>query len=205
MQSQSLSRGDGFTVREKIRPYQNFVNAFNPFLPTDTTQYFPSILSFNTANSMPEKSVDYQIPNNLKHYKVYSPNGIGLTNGFLSTQSHLQTKGNRWQISRPLNVYRQDGSSGMKLEKMFSFARWDEGRLYEKAEIFKTEALPEPKPVKASDAPRRIRKKGAGRKTANPGMETALIQWFTAYTNERSTLTRTLPETQGGHEPGQNA
>jgi len=88
---------------------------------------------------------------------------------------------------------------------MFSFARWDEGRRYEKADIFKTEILPETKPVRVMEAPKRIRKKGAGRKTANPAMETALIQWFTNYINEKSIVIRTLSQAKRSDEPGQIA
>ena len=191
--------------REKVRPYQNYINSLNPFCPTDTTQYYPSILSFNSNNSIRDKTSEFVIPNSFKQCRVSLPLGGGSILPSLPSQLPIQAKPGRWQVSPPFIIFRHHGNYSVRFEKMFSFARWDEGRHYEKADIFKAESTPETRPARIIEAPRRIRKKGAGRKTANPAMEISLIDWFKSYINEKSTLIRTISKTKRGDESGQIA
>ncbi len=205
LQSNTSNQTHAFLPREKTRPYQNYLNSFPPLYHDDKPQYFPSILSFNTSNSMPEKSAEFMLPSPSKQIKTWPLSAAGPHHAYVLAQPHLPAKGSRWQISPSFSVFMYQGKTPVRCANMFSFARWDEGRRFEKAEVFKQQNLPEPQPVKVSDAPRRIRKKGAGRKTANPNMESALIQWFDSYITEKSNVIRATAKTQGDHEQGQIA
>jgi hypothetical protein len=107
-----------------------------------------------------------------------------LLNPLLALPFPQIVKFSRWQISQSSILYNKFSKYDIRFEKVFSFATLNDGKIYEKSDIFKGSFFSTMKIFQKAESPKRIRKKGAGRKTANPQMEADLINWFNEYAKQ---------------------
>lgn len=173
-------------THEKPRPYQTLLIPNNIHSVLSSVNYpYNSIFSVKSNPSGSESSHELLLPNVSRMATSWPHVNDQLLNPNFSFLKSQAAKLGRWQISKSFILFNKFSNYDFRFEKMFSFSTLNDGKSFERSEVFKTFEAPLIKESKSIETSKRIRKKGAGRKTANPKMEADLIQWFNEYVKEK--------------------
>jgi hypothetical protein len=173
-------------TQDRIRPYQAVMMLNSPLeIFGNGNHPLNSIFSVQSSHSNSESCQELLLPNVSRMATSWPRVNTQLFNPLLAQSVPQIAKSGRWHISKTSILYNKLSNYDIRCEKKFSFAALNDGKSYEKSDIFKGSYFSSMKIFQKVESSKRIRKKGAGRKTANPQMEADLINWFNEYAKQQ--------------------